>query len=96
MPPPPCDTKPSLCDTNPSPYYTNLSSYYTNPSLATHICHHTQSANIINHPEEMEGVKSLVTAGQLRCNVSSAESSLSPPIKTDRYYIVTLPLTDVC
>ena len=35
-------------------------------------------------PPRRDG-RSQVTAGQLRCNVSSAESSLSPPIKTDRY-----------
>ena len=61
-------------------YYTNPSPCDTYPSPYTVSKHHK--------PPRRDG-RSQVTAGQLRSDVSSAESSLSPPIKTD---IVTLPL----
>ena len=56
--------------------------YYTNPSPYIVSKHHKPL------PPRRDG-RCQVTAGQLRSDVSSAESSLSPPIKTD---IVTLPL----
>ena len=78
--PSPCDIYPSPWDTYPSPCDTYVSPWDTYPSPYTVSKHHK--------PPRRDGM-SQVTAGQLRSDVSSAESFLSPPIKTD---IVTLPL----
>ena len=78
--PSPCDIYPSPWDTYPSPCDTYVSPWDTYPSPYTVSKHHK--------PPRRDG-RSQVTAGQLRSDVSSAESSLSPHIKTD---IVTLPL----
>ena len=55
-----------------------------------HLRHYPSPYTVSKHhkPPRRDG-RSQVTAGQLRSDVSSAESFLSPPIKTD---IVTLPL----